>query len=973
MSALPRPDLPAGPHRDLVGAVHDLHHRAGWPSLRTLARSAGVSHTTVSKVFSSPALPTWGTLELLVEAMQGDVAQFHLWWLAATSPSSRREPTSVPRIAGRRAEIATIRRHLEIGSGLAVITGEAGIGKTTLAAAAAATSDTFVATGHCLPLSSDVPLSPLADALRAVMAVDEGRWFGEALAMCPSYVAGALTPILPELDGPDGGDASGAFARHRMLAAVGVILDALASLRPLAVLFEDLHWADDASLGLVEHFVARGIALPVIGTWRTEDPDVAMSRVEWWARVRRNPAVTAVPLGTLGREETAEQLRLATGSVPDEAHVEWIHALGQGLPLYTDQLADAADGEVPPELADLLDLRLGQLDAESWSVARSLGVAERPLTSEALHTVCALTEDAYLRGLAGLVHRRLVRTSASHQVCLSHPLFVEAIRRRMLPGEATKVHALVAETLARQGNVEPAEVAHHWQHAGRPDQEVLWQVAAARRARERHAALEALDRWHRVLQLSSGTDLRPGIEDWEVLCGAMDAAWGVPDTEAALTFAQQALALDLEDGPRVRVLERAGNIYCYADDLDTGLTYLDEAADIVDRMPPSVELVDVLTTRIGNRVVAGRYDGISDNLRRASELLDGQDDGPRRRRVLMWTAFMAMVDGDNGRALELIQAIDDVVCPEPDPISDLVVAVNATAILLDTAATPLDVAKAAAGPLAQAAAWRLEHHQWATLLRANVAEAHLRRGDVRGASEVLQPDIQGTPTRVTAGSHLTFAAAEVRRGLVVEALDRCRVAEAQFGNRDANWAETVPCHAEVELWAGHADASASRLEEALAITLPTDSWRAAAPALALCARAHADLLDQRGSSTEDRRDTIRRLERIAGQARSDPFGPRATGAHVPAWALTWQAELTRVEQVDGLTAWTAAASAWTRLDRPHDAAYCHWRAAQAARQGGQGTTAARLLRRAATKARDHVPLLRAITGSASSVSSRTVL
>ena len=54
MGALPRPDLPPGPQRDLTDALHGLHHRAGWPCLRTLAREAGVSHTTVSKVFSSP-------------------------------------------------------------------------------------------------------------------------------------------------------------------------------------------------------------------------------------------------------------------------------------------------------------------------------------------------------------------------------------------------------------------------------------------------------------------------------------------------------------------------------------------------------------------------------------------------------------------------------------------------------------------------------------------------------------------------------------------------------------------------------------------------------------------------------------------------------------------------------------------------------------------------------------------------------
>ncbi len=97
MSALPRPDLPPGPHRDLSVALHELHHRAGWPSLRALAGEAGVSHTTVSKAFSSPTLPTWGTLELLVEAMRGDTGQFHDLWLSAAGPAPSTAGGSVRR------------------------------------------------------------------------------------------------------------------------------------------------------------------------------------------------------------------------------------------------------------------------------------------------------------------------------------------------------------------------------------------------------------------------------------------------------------------------------------------------------------------------------------------------------------------------------------------------------------------------------------------------------------------------------------------------------------------------------------------------------------------------------------------------------------------------------------------------------------------------------------------------------------
>lgn len=48
MSALPRPDLTPGPHEDLNDALHDLHHRAGWLSLRSPAKETNVSHTTLS-------------------------------------------------------------------------------------------------------------------------------------------------------------------------------------------------------------------------------------------------------------------------------------------------------------------------------------------------------------------------------------------------------------------------------------------------------------------------------------------------------------------------------------------------------------------------------------------------------------------------------------------------------------------------------------------------------------------------------------------------------------------------------------------------------------------------------------------------------------------------------------------------------------------------------------------------------------
>jgi hypothetical protein len=74
----------------------------------------------------------------------------------------------------------------------------------------------------------------------------------------------------------------------------------------------------------------------------------------------------------------------------------------------------------------------------------------------------------------------------------------------------------------------------------------------------------------------------------------------------------------------------------------------------------------------------------------------------------------------------------------------------------------------------------------------------------------------------------------------------------------------------------------------------------------------------------------------------------------------WAAESARLIRTATVDHWVRAATHWDRLGRPHDSAYCRWRAAQVAQATGQGSVAGRLLKRAARDAREHVPLASAI-------------
>jgi tetratricopeptide (TPR) repeat protein len=104
VGALPRPKVPGGPIREFFDGLHDLHHRAGWPSLRDMAREVGCSHTTVSVAFSGTSVPRWGLIELIVETLGGDTGRFHELWLAASTatltagrpPAETRPPETTP-------------------------------------------------------------------------------------------------------------------------------------------------------------------------------------------------------------------------------------------------------------------------------------------------------------------------------------------------------------------------------------------------------------------------------------------------------------------------------------------------------------------------------------------------------------------------------------------------------------------------------------------------------------------------------------------------------------------------------------------------------------------------------------------------------------------------------------------------------------------------------------------------------------
>ncbi|WP_416954091.1 ATP-binding protein [Nocardioides sp. T5] len=960
MGALPSPDLPPGAHQDLARALHDLHHRAGWPSLRSLARRTGVSHTTVSKVLSGRGLPPWGTVELLVEAMGGDRPEFHDLWLAASSTGDEGPRPPPPAIAGRRAELVVVRHHLDGNGGLLVVTGEAGIGKSTLVDAAASLADAYVAVGRCLPFSTEVPLMPVVELMRSIHDSDDGRWIDEALADCPGYAREALARLLPEL-GVDAATTDDVdFAQQHLYAAVAAVLARLAASRPLALVVEDLHVSDATTLDLLEYVLSRGPHVPVAVTWRVDDPKVPQWRSEWLARVQALPGTQTVALGPLTLEETCDQLRLAgwPDGTPDRA--QRIHRRSRGHPLFTAQLAiQGDDPSLPPLLADLLDRRLGDLSPDQDRVTTALGVADRPVDVELLADATGLDEDTVLVTLRQLAARHLVSVGPTDMVRLAHPLLAEAARRRLLPGEVRRLHRTFAELLGRAGGADPAVVAEHWRLSGGASEEARWRAAAARQARRRTDPRSEAEHWLRILELGRQHVVAPEglVTAWLSAFDALQLS-GRLEACAALVDDAQPDVDALPDEQAAKVIRRAAQVvWLVGDDPEASVVLADRALDRLAGHPVGAGLVHVLDQRADALMDLARYDEATRDLQSALDACAELDDDALYFQTAATLAWHVGHLGDLAAALELFRRARSRVDGTAGPWREAHLAMMHTDVLLQHHRPPHEVEAAAQQALDLAREWQLDFHML-TLVKANVVEAYLDAGRT-GEAAVRLVDVPRSQSYDDWPGQWVAARLDIVQGRTDDAIETMR-GLVKVGGSPRNRLNRAVWEATALLWQDEPVQAWDVLRDSLEAFLDSpgivDYWLA----FLVLARAAADLCASPGRrATTEATTAIEDLADLRRRARFDPLDPRRSSAGVAA-GTSWDAELDRARGVDTVDQWSRAATAWGHLGRPHAAAYCRWRAAQVALREDRGVVAARLLRRAAGEAREHVPLSRAI-------------
>ena len=371
---------------------------------------------------------------------------------------------------GREGELSRLLGALGGDARLVLVVGDAGVGKTRFVGegiARAEAAGMVMVRGECLPLTSTLPLLPIADALAELGQVAAGGLLAAALDAAPGYVRDEIGRLLPEMaragTAPAGQD--GEWSRERLFAGVTDLLAAVArrSASGVALVIEDVHWADSATLDCLT-FLARagrwdGVRL--VATCRGDEAPLAAHVAAWLAQMRSGAGVEEIRLAPLSRVQVAEQVAALAGAQVSPHVIGDLFARAEGNPFFTEQLVAAAlagrepqnepskrlriPAGLPGRLAELLTARADRCAGDGRAVLAGLAVAGRPLTEALLGEVTGLDADAVRRGLRELAAARLLAegtVGAGHRP--RHALLAEAVAGALLPGERAALHELVA-------------------------------------------------------------------------------------------------------------------------------------------------------------------------------------------------------------------------------------------------------------------------------------------------------------------------------------------------------------------------------------------------------------------------------------------------------------------------------------------------------------------------------------------------
>ncbi|MGH1562787.1 helix-turn-helix transcriptional regulator [Mumia sp. DW29H23] len=406
-----------------------------------------------------------------------------------------------------------------------VVAGEAGIGKSRLleefVAQVREADEALVVSGACADSGSGpLPYAALEGVLRDVV----GALGVERTLEAAGPGADALGLVAPRLI-----DVRTDISPGRLPEVVAGLLAAVGRERPVVVVVEDLHWADEATRATVARLARMGMdeSVLLVLSYRSDDVGRGHPLRTTLAELERARLVTRVDLPRL---DDAEIAQLAAALLDAEDIGPGLADLvdrSEGVPFFVEELVGFLGVDLPDSLRDVLLLRYSRLSPAAREFCRQVAAAGPRAPYDLLTDALGADAVAASEPVAREAVEAAVLVGDADAYAFRHALVQEAVLTELLPGERRRLHAAYAEALeARPTSVARlSEIADHWWRA-----RVLDRALAA--AVSGHDAADRAGAWTTAAALGERA-----LELWEMVPDA-EAVAGVPHHAMLVRVAQ---------------------------------------------------------------------------------------------------------------------------------------------------------------------------------------------------------------------------------------------------------------------------------------------------------------------------------------------------------------------------------------------------------------------------------------------------
>ncbi len=456
---------------------------------------------------------------------------------------------------GREAERAELLRLLDQAAkghgALAMIGGEPGVGKTRIAEelmAEARQRGMTALIGHCYEMEGAPPYIPYVEILEAAARMFPPETLRDALGNSAPEVAKLmpeLRRIFPDIPAPP--ELPPEQERRYLFNGMREFLARAGQPQagqPQGIVFvlDDLHWADDSALLLLQHIAQQLHEMPVLilGTYRDVELDVARPLARTLEELLRQRLAHRIALRRLPEDGVSAMLRALSGQEPPAPLVESIYSETEGNPFFVEEVfqhlaeegklfdakgrwrsdLEVSELDVPEGVRLVIGRRLERVSEECRRVLTSAAVIGRGFSFELLEALGEVDPDALLDAIDEAERAQLIAAAEDGPEArfrFAHELIRQTLISGLSLPRRQRLHLRVAEAMER----------------------------AYSRAPEEHAA----DLAHHLFQAGAAADAEKTVR---YLTLAGEQAFGTAAFEDALRHYEDALSLQPPDDPMVR-------------------------------------------------------------------------------------------------------------------------------------------------------------------------------------------------------------------------------------------------------------------------------------------------------------------------------------------------------------------------------------------------------------------------------------